>query len=1037
MSIYGSAVKKPITTIMVFLALIIFGVYSLVKLPVDMYPEIEFPAITVFTTYVGASASDIETNISRPIEDALNSIDNLKEITSQSRDNVSVVSLEFEYETDLSEAANDIRDAIGLVENMLPDAADKPTIFKFSSSMIPILMYAVTADESYEGLEKLLDDKVINPLNRVEGIGSVSLIGKPIREITIGVNPRKLEAYNITVEQIGDVLRSENMNMPAGSIKMGQMDYALRVEGEFKQSDFIKNIVLGNFNGQSIYLKDVATVRDSIKEMTIDERINGKQGVRLMVMKQSGANTVKIATNVHKQLEKLRETLPGDIVIEKVFDSSEFISGSINNLTKTLMYALGFVALVVFVFLGRWRATFIIVLTIPISLVVLFIYLQLTGSSINIISLSALSIAIGMVVDDAIVVLENITKHIERGASPREAAIYATNEVWLAVIVTTLTILAVFLPMTMLSGITGVLFRELGWIVSITVVTSTVTAITLTPMLSAMMLRIRTHKVKPRKWSYDNMVLPVFDKIDLWYGRVLQWSISHKTVITVITFAIFIGSLFLFTQLGTEFMPQSDEGRLSVMVELQSGTRVEKTVEVARRIDKIISEYPEVVLVSTSAGSDSEGGMAAIFQTTGSNIINYTIRLADLKERDRSVWEIAEEMRTQLNDFPEITHYNVSTGGGGMATSNVDVEIYGYDLDRTTLLANNLAEKFETIPGARDITISREKARPELRVELDREKMSAVGLNTAMVSTALYNRVAGLVPTKFREDGDEYDIRVRFNEDYRSSITDIQNITLKTVTGQMVKLGEVGSVIEYWSPPNIERKRRERMVTITVSPYKTSLGELADAIQAEIGKQEIPREMLIEVGGAYKDQQEGFMDIAMLLVLSLVLVYIVMASQFESLKMPLIIMFSIPFAFTGVILALYITNTTLSVIAGLGAVMLVGIVVKNAIVLVDYINLMRDRGYELDKAIVLSGQNRLRPVLMTALTTILGMLPLALSTGEGAEIWSPMGISVIGGLIFSTIITMIIVPVIYRAFASRGERNKKMAVNKKFAFLDE
>jgi HAE1 family hydrophobic/amphiphilic exporter-1 len=1039
MSIYGSAVKKPITTFMIFLAVMIFGTYSLVKLPVDMYPEIDFPAITVFTTYNGASASDIEVNISRPIEDALNSIDNLKEITSQSRDNISVVSLEFEYETDLNEAANDIRDAIAFVESQLPDAADKPTIFKFNSSMFPILMFAITADESYEGLEKLLDEKVINPLNRVEGIGSVELVGTPIREITIEVNPRNLEAYNITVEQIGDVLRAENMNLPAGNIKMGQMDYALRVEGEFKQSDYIKNIVLGNFNGQSIYLKDVATVRDSIKERTVDEKINGKQGVRLMVMKQSGANSVKIANKVNARLDKLRQTLPADIQIQKVFDSSEFISGSINNLTKALMYALFFVALVVFIFLGRWRATFIIVLTIPISLIVSFIYLKIIGSSINIISLSALSIAIGMVVDDAIVVLENITKHIERGASPREAAIYATNEVWLAVIVTTLTIVAVFFPMTLISGMTGVLFRELGWIVSITVVVSTLTAISLTPMLSALMLRIRDRKTKPRKWSYDNMIMPLFDKLDAWYGRTLQWSIHHKSFIIIISFAVFIGSLFLIPQLGTEFMPQSDEGRLSVEVELQAGTRYEKSVELARRIDKILSEYPEVTLISTSAGNDAEGGLMAIFQSTGSNIINFTIRLADLEDRKRSVWDIAEQLRTQLKEFPEITHYKVNTGGGGMGMggNTVDVEIYGYNIDQTTLLANDLSDKFQDIPGARDITISREKARPELRVELDREKMSAVGLNTAMVSTALYNRVAGLVATKFREEGDEYDIRVRFKEDYRNSITDIQNIALKTFSGQMVKLGEVGTITEYWSPPNIERKRRERIVTVSVSPYKTSLGELATSIQKVIDKEDIPRDLLIEVGGTYKDQQEGFMDIAMLLVLSLVLVYIVMASQFESLKMPFIIMFSIPFAFTGVILALYITGTTLSIIAALGAVMLVGIVVKNAIVLVDYINLMRDRGYELDKAIVMSGQSRLRPVLMTAFTTILGMMPLALSTGEGAEIWSPMGISVIGGLVFSTIITMVIVPVVYRSFASRGERNKKKELNKKFAFLDE
>ena len=1036
MSIYESAVKKPVTTIMVFVAVVVFGIYSLVNLPVDMYPEIEFPAITVFTTYPGANAADIETNISKPIEDALNTVDNLKTITSTSQDNISVVNLEFEYETDLSEAANDIRDALSLLENFLPEAADKPTIFKFSSSMIPILMYSITAEESYEGIAKMLDEKIVNPLNRIEGIGSIELIGTPIRQIKIEVDPRRLEAYNMTVEQIGGVIRAENLNMPSGSIKMGEMNYPLRVEGEFASSDHVKDIVLGNFNGQAIYLKDVATVSDSIKEMTMDEKLNGKQGIRMMVMKQSGANTVKIAREISKQIAALKPSLPPDVEIQTVFDTSEFIKGSINNLTQTLMYALFFVTLVVLFFLGRWRATFIIVLTIPISLVVSFIFLYVIGSSINIISLSALSIAIGMVVDDAIVVLENISKHIDRGSSPREAAIYATNEVWLAVIVTTLTIVAVFFPMTLITGMTGVLFRELGWIVTITVVTSTIAAITLTPMLSSKMLRLKTKAVKPKRFSYDNTVLPMLNKLDNFYGRTLKWSLKHKTIISVFSFAIFFGTLFLGTLLGTEFMPQSDEGRITVAVELQSGTRVENTVELARKIEKVLEQYPDIVLVSTSAGSDDEGGMGAIFQAMGSNLINITIKLADLEDRDKSVWDIAEEIRQDVAGFPEITNLNISTGGGGMGGNTVDVEIYGYDLEKTTLLANELADKFELIDGARDIKISREKAKPELRVELNREKMASVGLNTATVSTALYNRVAGLISSQFREDGDEYDVVVRFKEEYRNSISDIENIALQTNSGEMVRLGEIGEVKEYWAPPNIERKRRERIVTVSVTPYKVSLGEMAGRIQKEINDTEIPKEMLIDVGGAYEDQQEGFMDLALLLVLSLILVYIVMASQFESFKMPLIIMFSIPFAFTGVILALYFTNTTLSIIAALGAIMLVGIVVKNAIVLVDFINLMRDRGYALDEAIILSGKSRLRPVLMTAFTTILGMMPLALSTGEGSEIWSPMGISVIGGLIFSTIITMIIVPVIYRVFAHSGERDKLKTIESKFDFMD-
>ena len=954
MSIYGSAVKKPITTIMVFMAVMVFGIYSLLKLPVDFYPEIEFPAITVFTTYNGASAADIETNISKPIEDALNTIDNLKEITSSSRDNISVVSLEFEYETDLSEAANDIRDALSLVEGTLPEEADDPNIFKFSSSMIPIIMYSVTAGENYEGLEKLLDEKVINPLNRVEGIGSISLMGTPTRQVMININPRRLEAYNMTIEQIGNVLRAENLNMPTGSIKMGEMNYALRVEGEFEQSEEIKNVVLGNFNGQAIYLKDVATVKDSLKEMTIDEKINGQQGVRMMILKQSGANTVKIAREVTSRLEELKKDLPSDIKIQTIFDTSQFISGSISNLTSTLMFALMFVGLIVLLFLGRWRATFIIVLTIPISLIVSFIYLNVSGSSINIISLSALSIAIGMVVDDAIVVLENITKHIERGSTPREAAIYATNEVWLAVIVTTLTVVAVFFPMTMISGMTGILFRELGWIVTITVVTSTLAAITLTPMLSSKMLRLRSKKRKSRRFSHQKLVVPVFDGLDNWYGRALGWSIKNKTIIVVVSFVVFFASLFLAGQLGTEFIPESDQGRLTVEVELQSGTRVGKNCYLARKIDEIIMAYPEVDLVSASAGSDEKAGMLAIFQSTGSNIINYTVKLKDIEERDITIWEFAEKIRNELAVFPEVINYNITTGGGmSMAGNTVDVSIYGYNLDKTTALANELAGKIEEIEGARDIEISREEARPELRVELDREKMAAVGLNTSMVSTALYNRIAGLTATRYREEGEEYDVVIRFKEEFRNSISDIKNISLQTATGQTVKLGEIGTVREFWSPPNIEHKRRERVVTISTTPYKTSLGELAANIEQKIGTMNVPGDVVVEVGGAYEDQQEGFMDIAMLLLLSLVLVYIVMASQFESLKMPFIIMFSIPFAFTGVILALYITNTTLSVIAALGAVMLIGIVVKNAIVLVDYINLMRDRGIDLDEAIVI------------------------------------------------------------------------------------
>jgi HAE1 family hydrophobic/amphiphilic exporter-1 len=1028
MSIYESSVKNPVTTIMLFVAVIVFGIYSLVKLPIDFYPEMEFPAIMVFTSYNGANASDVERNISEPLEKSLNTVSDLKQITSTSRDNVSVVTLEFEYGTSLDGAANDVRDALSLVSSVLPEGAEDPIIFKFSTNMMPILFYAVTAKESYAGIENELDEKVVNPLNRIDGIGAISLLGVPTREVAINIDPRRMEAYNLSIEKIGAVLQAENLNTPSGNIEMGEMNYPLRVQGEFAESDQIRNIVLGNYEGKTIRLSDVATVNDSIRKMNIDEKINSRLGIRMMIQKQSGANTVKIARQVQKQLAGLEKTLPADVKIMKIFDTSEFITDSIRNLSETLMFAFLFVVLVVFFFLGRWRATFIIILTIPISLISAFIYLGVSGNTINIISLSALSIAIGMVVDDAIVILENISKHIERGSTPREAAIYATNEVWLAVIASTLTIIAVFFPMTMVSGMTGVMFQQLGWIVTITIGVSALAAITLTPMLSSKMMVLKSKAKIPGRFSHDRIILPWLNKLDDFYVRTLQLCLHHKRIVIGGSILLFVLSLVLAAIfVKSEFIPETDQGQITVAVEMQAGLRVDETVKIARKIDAYIDkEIPEKDLVSTSAGSDDNAGFTALFQKSGSNIINVTLALVKSSKRERSVFEIADAFRTYLSTIPEIVKYNVTTSEGGMSgsTNTVDVEIYGYNFEQTTALANEVAERLKKINGARDVSISREKSKPELRISLDQDKMSQNGLNTAIVSSMIRNRVVGLTASKFRESGNEYDIVVRFDEKFRNSVTDIENIAITASSG-LVRLGEIGKVEEFWSPPNVERKRRERMVTVSTVPYKVPLGEMASNIKAEVAKMDIPEGILVDVGGAYEDLTESFSDLGMLLLISLILVYIVMASQFESLKMPLIIMASIPFAFTGVVLALLITKTTLSIIAALGAIMLVGIVVKNAIVMVDFTNLMRDRDYELDEAITRAGRSRLRPVLMTTATTILGMLPLALSKAEGSEIWRPMGISVIGGLTFSTLVTLVIVPVIYRVVVRRAETRKK------------
>ena len=1043
MSIYKSAVNKPVTTMMVFTAIILFGLYSMTKIPIDLYPDMEMPAISVMTVYAGANAADIEENITKPIENSLTTVDKLKEISSTSKDNLSIVSLEFEWGSDLDVATNDIRDALEMVLSDLPDDCERPTIYKFSTSMMPIIFYTITADESYNGLEKLIDDKVVNSLNRVDGIASVFLSGAPERVVYVDVDAKKMDAYHLTIEGIGNVIAAANVDMPAGSVRMGRTDYQLRVEGEFDESDEIRNLVVGSINGRNIYVKDVATVNDTLKDVTIAERSNGKPGLRMMVMKQSGANTVAVAKGVKARLDELRPTLPPDIKIQEVYDSSTFIKQSIGNLSSTLLFALLFVTLVVLFFLGRWRATFIIVLTIPISLIVSLIYLALTGSSINIISLSSLSIAIGMVVDDAIVVLENITKHIERGARPREAAIYATNEVWVSVIVTTLVIVAVFLPLTTLSGMAGIMFKELGWIVTITVCTSTAAAISLTPMLSSKLLRLRDKDAKLRGFSalHARFIEPGLNRLDVFYERLLRKALNNKKKIVVISVICVIASFYLFKFVGMDFMPQSDESRFTATIELGTGLRVEETLATTEKLEKLLEErYPEVTVISSSTGADDEGGFSALFGNNGTNTISLTVRLKDLKDRDRSVFEIAEDFRGQLAAFPEIIDYTVSTQGtgGGGQKNNVSIEIYGFDLNATNRVAEDVKRVAAHVKGARDIEISRKKDKPELQINLDKEKLAQHNLTTATVAAALRNRVAGFTCSKFRELGDEYDIIVRLEEDYRNKIESLEDISLQAPDGAIIKLDELGDVREYWGPPNIERKRRERVVKVDVTPVGVSLGELAaglkSAIEAEV---DVPGDIMIVYAGAFEDQQETFGNMVVLLLLIVMLVFVVMASQFESFSKPFIIMMAIPFSFTGVVLALLMTGTTLNMIAALGAILLVGIVVKNGIVLVDYINLMRDRGLELNEAIALSGRSRLRPVLMTTATTILGMLPMALSVGEGSEMWTPMGITVIGGLTVSTVITLIIVPVLYAMMARHGERDKQTKLRQAYTFMED
>ena len=1035
MSLYGAAVKRPIMTTLCFVAVVILGLFSLVKLPIDLLPDIETNTIMVITMYPGASAEDIEQNVTKPLENTLNSVEHLKHISSNSRENTSVITLEFEFGYDIDVMTNDVRDKLDMVESSLPDGVMNPIIFKFSTDMIPICLLSVEAKESMAGLYKILDDNVVNPLARIDGVGSVSVSGAPKREIHVYCDPNRLEAYNLTVEAISNVIAAENMDMPGGSFDVGSNTYALRVQGEFSDARQMENVPVGSFNGKIIYLKDVARVDDSLEERSQETYNNGKLGAMVIIQKQSGANSVQISDKVKEMLPRIQKSLPSDVKIGVIQDTSDNIKNTIASLVETVMYALLFVMIVVFAFLGRWRATMIIVITIPISLIASFIYLYATGNTLNIISLSALSISIGMVVDDAIVVLENVTTHIERGSDPKQAAVHGTNEVAISVVASTLTLIAVFFPLTMVTGMTGVLFKQLGWMVTIMMVISTTCALTLTPMLCSQWLRLQRTKGKFFVKFYGP-IERALDKFDEGYGKLLEKVVANKTVTIVASMGFFVASVFLMKFVGTEFFPSQDDGRLGVKLEMPVGTRIEETRKVTSYIDSLWrAKYPEIKVLNYTQGSASSDNTFASLSDNGPHIISMNISLVDIDERDRRIFEIADGMRADLEQIPELKKREVNIGGGrgsGMGGQSViDFEIYGYDFEETDSVARQLSRALRNIKGTADITISRSDYQPEYQVDFDREKLALNGLNLQTAAYFLRNRINGSVASYYREDGEEYDIKVMYAPEHRTEISDIENIVIVNNQGRGVRVKDVGTVVQRLTPPTIERMDRERVVKVSTVVDGVPMGDVVTQAQAEIDKMDLPSGISITLAGSYEDQQESFADLMLLGLLIIILVYIVMAAQFESLTYPGIIMTSLLFAFSGVFLILWMTGHTLNIMSMIGGIMLIGIVVKNGIVLIDYIILNRERGMSIRRAVIDAGKSRLRPVVMTTLTTILGMVPMAIGDGQGAEMWRPMGTAVIGGLTVSTILTLLFVPVLYCVFAYNGVKRTRKQIRAK------
>jgi CzcA family heavy metal efflux pump len=1037
-------VKKPVTNLMIFSVIIILAFYGLSKLGVDMMPEITPPSITVVSSYPGASPDDVEVKVTEPLENQLATTPGLEKITSRSSEGSSVVSLKFKWGTNLDEASNDIRDRIELTKRYLPDIPDEmdnPFIYKFNTADIPILYMGITAEQSYPELYDTIDKRVGDSLRQLTGVGTVQLIGGMERQINVWIDRERLEGYGFSIIDIQNTLKQENITQPLGSIKSGLTDYMLRLPGEFAEPEEMNLVILGKRDNKFVYLKDVARVEDSFREITAIIRMNRHPAMMMMIQKQAGVNTVEVAKNVKNRLAQIQKTLPSDIKMFTIFDTSLDIMNALNSLKTSLWIGIILVMLVVWFFLRQFSGSLIIALTIPFSLLIAFIYLFIAGKTINIMGLSSLAIGCGMVVDNAIVVVDNIYRHLEKGQRSREAAIFGTQEIFLSIGASTLTTVVVFLPLLFVTGVVGIMFGELAMIVTVTLLASLFTAATFTPMLCARWLRVRDRSLstgsslRAKRSNLINKFYNIsenwFRSWEDWYAKSLAWSLKHKKIIIFGFLSIFILSLFSMRFIGSEFMPEEDSGDVRITIELPVGTRVEETDKVSRKVEDIFEKTaPETKTMYVRSGESTRGLGRIMGGASGTHVVSAGAKLIPKNERRRSVAEVGQALRKEIKKIPGVLKADVSTGnpigrmitgGGGKA---IQVEIIGHSFEDTNAFAEKLKAMMETIPGIVDASISRDISLPELKIEVDREKATSLGLTMNTIASSIKTFIEGTTATKYREKGKTYDIYVRLQESSRTKIEDIESLSIVSpLTGKQIKLINVAKVYEIKGPIRIERMNRERVVRVESNVYKRSPGKVIEDIKAGLKKLTLPSDTMINFGGEAEEQGKAFMDLTLLLVLGIILVYMVMAAQFESLMDPLIVMFSVPFTFTGVLLGFLITGTTLSVATFLGMVMLMGIVVNNAIVLISYISILRKRGYSMLEAVTQGGKDRLRPVLMTTITTLAGLLPMALSRGEGSETWQPLGITMISGLTLSTIITMIFVPTLYAIVEGRKRQS--------------
>lgn len=1027
MNISHAAIHRPIFTTVVTLAVILLGAMSLVRLPVDLMPDLNYPALTVRTEYEDASPEVVEELISRPIEQAVSSAPGVKEVTSTSSEGNSSVRVTFVWGTDLDTGANDIRDRLDRVARVLPDEAERPTLYKFDTASFPVMMLGAASELDPVALTRLIENQVRYRIERVPGVASLDLWGNREREIQVNLDRDRVKALGLDLEEIVNRIRSGNVTLPAGRIDRGRMEVQVRTPGEYTDLNELRDTVIAMRSGAPVLLRDVAVVDDTWQEVRQSARINGTPGVRLAVRKQSGANTVQVAKGVHEEIVKINRDLP-QIRLVPIMDTAKYIRQSIANVGSSALYGGALAILVLLLFLRDIRSTTVVALAIPISVIATFALIYFAGYTLNIMTLGGLALGVGMLVDNSIVVLENIFRlRDEEGKSAMDAARDGSEEVFMAIIASTLTTVVVFLPLVYVQGLSGVMFKQLAAVISFALLCSLLVALTLVPALAARLLR-GTKVNGTAEGSVSVWIGLGLHQMELAYHHLLHSCLRHRPTVILVCVLAVGGSLALVPFVGTELMPATDEAEVRVSLETAVGTRLKLTDEVLAKVEAVCrAEIPEMeTMIATVGGGGWQGG--------GSHKGDIRVGLVRAQDRTRTSEQIAAALRPKLAGIPGVT-IRTRAGQGlflfRMMTSGseqVEIDLRGHDIEAADELARRVKEVVAGVRGITDVRLSRDPGGPEETILIDRRKAEVMKVSVSSIANMLQTVLAGTSAGNYRDAGDEYRILVQFRDAETMSMEEILNLTVPNTDGEPVMLRNVVNTSPRTGPANIDRKDQERVLTVRANLSDRDMGSAIAEIRSALAALPLPPDFAIVFSGEYEEQQEAFRELAISIVLSLILVYMVMACQYESWRDPFVVMFSVPLATVGVVLMLFFSNTTFNIQSFIGCIMLGGIVVNNAIVLVDHTNLLRRRdGMSLYAAIEEAGRRRLRPILMTALTTILGLLPLALGFGEGGEAQAPLARAVIGGLMSSSLITLVLVPVVYSLFERKNGESERAA----------